>query len=250
MDFAELKETPASDAEMAMVTALGTELGVDPYAYLAAKSAGDRLDRAQVSHVMTLMSARKRSMAAKSVAQPPATAAQLRLLATLGQAATGDGAAYVRDFLAKGGAATTAAASAEITRLQGLQAGSAKPRTPALRPLATTASGHATTNAPEGRYAVHLPGSDSYSLFQVAKPVAGRWAGHTFVSTVPILDGLAQEPVRGHEAVLVLNSIEENPRGAAGMYGKMTGRCGLCNRRLADPSSKSLGIGPECMSRL
>lgn len=30
------------------------------------------------------------------------------------------------------------------------------------------------------------------------------------------------------------------------IYGKITGRCGHCHRRLTDPKSKLLGIGPEC----
>ncbi|MET1154515.1 DUF6011 domain-containing protein [Arthrobacter sp.] len=258
MDFAELKAIPASDAEMAMVLALGTEVGIDPYSLLAAKSAGDRLTGADVSYVMTLMTARKRFMPVKppvpapaTPTLPPASAAQLRLLTSLGQAVTGDGAAYVRDLLAKGGAATTSAASAEITRLKSLQPAARPARpAPALRPLVMNASGHPTTNAPAGRYAVQLPGTDSYSLFQVNKPTSGPWAGSTFVVTVPITDGLAQEPVRGQQAVLILNAIEANPRGSAGMYGRVTGKCGLCNRRLSDPTSKSLGIGPECMTRL
>lgn len=262
MELEESSAAPASDADMAMVAALGAEVGKDPYFFLASKQPGQRLSRSEVSYVMTLLTALKRfaapvaQPASSGPASPPeppslprASEAQLQLLTRLGQAVTGDGAAYLRGLLASGGAATTAAASAEIKRLKSLQEVKGRPA-PLLRPLATTPSGNATTTAPPGRYAVQLPGTDYFGLFQVNKPTSGRWGGYTFVATVPTIDGIAPEPVQGQQAVFVLNAIEENRRGSAGIYGRMTGHCGLCNKRLSDPASISLGIGPECMTKL
>lgn len=38
----------------------------------------------------------------------------------------------------------------------------------------------------------------------------------------------------------------EDPEGAAVRYGRLTGRCAICNRKLVDPESVNRGIGPIC----
>jgi hypothetical protein len=168
------------------------------------------------------------------------TQPQLNFLRKLAHQVTGDGNAHLAAFTAShSGAVTTVAASAEIKRLKALADSGAKP--PARRQEA------ATTVAPVGRYAVDLPGNSM--LVEITKPSSGRWAGYTFVKTVPLLAGVEPEPVKGKLAADVLKAIDENPRGCAGTYGRITGRCGQCNRRLSDPSSKELGVGPECMGK-
>jgi hypothetical protein len=171
------------------------------------------------------------------------TQPQQMFLRRIAHEVTGDGDGHMVAFTAAhAGAVSTAAASAEIKRLKALKAsGQAKPPQPPRRTEA------ATTIAPAGRYAVEV--SSGSMLVEVTKPTSGPWAGYTFVKTVPLMAEVTAEPIKGRVAVEVLKAIDENPRGCAGMYGRITGKCGMCNRRLSDPTSISLGIGPECMSR-
>lgn len=43
----------------------------------------------------------------------------------------------------------------------------------------------------------------------------------------------------------LVRDVEGDDRFRA-LFGKLTGRCGCCGRKLTDPRSKMLGIGPEC----
>lgn len=177
-------------------------------------------------------------------APKPVTEAQTRFLRRLAHEVTGDGDGYVAAINKKyADGLTTTAASAEIKHLKSLQGGAR----PLVQPKQKKAA--ATTSAPAGRYAVDLPDDGGSLLVEVSKPSSGPWAGYTFVKTVPLMSEVAPEPIKGAVAVKVLAAIEDNPRGCAGMYGRITGRCGQCNRRLSDPSSISLGVGPECMGR-
>lgn len=180
------------------------------------------------------------------------TPEQLKYLRRLAHQVTGDGDSHVAAFQARHGqAVTTAVASAEINALKGQLAPAPKAPGPGrIRPLVQTPDGYATTNAPAGRYAVRFPGVDAYRLFEVTKPTDGQWAGRTFVKTMSNLEGAVQEPVKGAEAVQVLNLIEEDPRIAASFYGRITGRCGFCHRQLRDRQLQLLGIGPECIMKL
>lgn len=170
------------------------------------------------------------------------TQPQLNFLRKLAHQVTGDGNAHLAAFTdSHSGSVTTVAASAEIKRLKALvDSGAVNPPAPRRKEAATTV-------APAGRYAVDLRGNSL--LVEITKPSSGKWAGYTFVKTVPLVAEVAAEPVLGKLAVDVLKAIDENPRGCAGMYGRITGRCGQCHRRLSDPSSKELGVGPECMGK-
>ncbi|HEX9227775.1 MAG TPA: DUF6011 domain-containing protein [Arthrobacter sp.] len=171
------------------------------------------------------------------------TQPQLTFLRTLAHRVTGDGGAHVAALTANDAPAlTAAAASAEIKRLKAVLAAEE-----AKRPAAPPRKEAVTMNAPAGRYSVDLPSGPL--LVEVTKPTSGNWAGYTFVKTVPVLAELAPEPVKGALAVAVLKAIDENPRGCAGMYGRITGKCGQCNRGLSGPASVSLGIGPECLGK-
>ena len=44
----------------------------------------------------------------------------------------------------------------------------------------------------------------------------------------------------------VARAIVADPLGAVKAYAKITGRCGVCNRKLEDPDSVAAGIGPIC----
>lgn len=182
-------------------------------------------------------------MATQATSKPtqanPMTASQAAFLRDLAKTVVGDGQDYLRQINEKyKGETTSAQASAEIKHLQSLKAGA--------RPLVQGKGGRATTTAPEGKYAV----SDSQGypvIVEVSKPT-GRWEGYTFVKSVPMIPNGTDEPVRGVEATHILNAIERDPVTAAVNYGRMTGRCGQCNRRLSDPTSVAMGIGPECRS--
>jgi hypothetical protein len=177
-------------------------------------------------------------------APKPVTDAQTRFLRRLAHEVTGDGDGYVAAIHEKyANGLSSTEASAEIKHLKSLQGGAR----PLVQPKPKKAA--ATTSAPAGRYAVDLPDNKGSLLVEVTKPTSGPWAGYTFVKTVPLIAEVSQEPIKGAVAVKVLAAIEENPRGCAGMFGRITGRCGQCNRRLSDPTSISLGVGPECMGR-
>jgi hypothetical protein len=44
--------------------------------------------------------------------------------------------------------------------------------------------------------------------------------------------------------------IVESPEKYAGAYGMRSSRCGFCHRPLADPKSREIGIGPECLRKV
>lgn len=47
-----------------------------------------------------------------------------------------------------------------------------------------------------------------------------------------------------HEAALA--AVLEDPKAAAARYGHELGRCARCNLELTDPTSREIGIGPDC----
>ena len=53
---------------------------------------------------------------------------------------------------------------------------------------------------------------------------------------------------RGPELRPQLDEAAEDPVAAAVRYGRLTGNCSCCGRRLTDPKSIKLGIGPICLS--
>jgi hypothetical protein len=43
-----------------------------------------------------------------------------------------------------------------------------------------------------------------------------------------------------------IERMVEDPSRYQAEFGRLTGKCGCCGRRLTDPDSKMRGIGPEC----
>lgn len=90
-------------------------------------------------------------------------------------------------------------------------------------------------------------------------PDRGRWKGYLFLSTgsdyhsrtrlvMREPDGtVVYESKRGRE---VLAAIVAAPIECMRAYGLITGTCGVCGRKLEDPLSVQLGIGPVCIGRL
>lgn len=100
-------------------------------------------------------------------------------------------------------------------------------------------------NLTPGRYA--LTTGDTVTRYQIDRPENGKWAGWTFLSRV---NGSHSERVRGTEAQRIIDAIAADPLAAATLYGKTTGRCGICSRELSNPESIERGIGPVCASRI
>jgi hypothetical protein len=47
----------------------------------------------------------------------------------------------------------------------------------------------------------------------------------------------------------LLRRLSENPAKVASEYGKLTGNCCFCSRRLDDPRSTAVGYGPVCAEK-
>lgn len=99
---------------------------------------------------------------------------------------------------------------------------------------------------PAGRYA--LKEEDGVTRFyRVDRPTEGRWAGYVFVK-IQASDDLHPIKDRSRKAAIIA-AIEEDPRGAAILYGQEIGSCGVCGRTLTDETSRAYGIGPICRER-
>lgn len=90
-------------------------------------------------------------------------------------------------------------------------------------------------------------------------PDKGRWKGYLFLSTgsdyhsrrrlvMRQPDGTPMyESKHGTE---ILAAILAAPIKHMREYGEITGSCAICGRKLEDPASVELGIGPVCLGRL
>lgn len=94
------------------------------------------------------------------------------------------------------------------------------------------------------RYHVSIPGERS------------KWAGFVFVSTGSDYhdrknvatfkpDGSFSYKTTEH-GKKVARAILANPRERMADYGRITGSCGKCGRKLEDPASIQRGLGPTC----
>lgn len=104
---------------------------------------------------------------------------------------------------------------------------------------------------PEGRYAV--PGGDTRLKVMIKRPVApNKWAGYIFVSDAAAYGRRTsygrQAPGHTYTGKIVeeLRIIVADPRAAAVTYGRLTGTCAVCGRKLEDKDSVARGIGPVC----
>ena len=123
-------------------------------------------------------------------------------------------------------------------------------------PAATQAEsdGLDLTDLPSGYYGV--PGGDTRLKVRVNHVTKGKWEGFTFVD-----DGAEygsqqkygmQRPDGTYKGKVEeqLRKIMADVPGALKAYGDLTGRCGVCNRKLEDETSVALGIGPVCRENL
>lgn len=105
-------------------------------------------------------------------------------------------------------------------------------------------------NAMVGHFALRAPQDEGgmVKFYRVKLVTGGNWTGKVFV------DAQASDefwPVRNPDALAwILAGILIDPRAAETLYGTELGQCYRCNRTLTDETSRALGIGPECRSKL
>ena len=105
-----------------------------------------------------------------------------------------------------------------------------------------------------GLYAV--PGGTRLKL-DIDVVTEGRWAGWVFVRNAAEYGDHAGERLgtqrpgqmyRG-KATAALAAILADPFEAMAEYGRITGRCGACGRKLEDADSVARGMGPVCAAK-
>lgn len=118
----------------------------------------------------------------------------------------------------------------------------------------TPGTGLDLTSIPSGHYGV--PGGDTRLKVRIDNVTKGKWAGWVFVK-----DGAEYGAERRYgkqapgstykgEIESQLRAIAADPQEAAAEYGRLTGRCGICNRQLEDEQSVARGIGPVCAAKV
>lgn len=101
-------------------------------------------------------------------------------------------------------------------------------------------------NAMIGHYAVRTDGVVKF--YRIKLVTAGNYAGRVFVEA-QASDTLY--PVKSPSTLTeVLTAILADVPAAEQLYGSELGKCCRCNRTLTDETSRALGIGPECRSKV
>jgi hypothetical protein len=108
----------------------------------------------------------------------------------------------------------------------------------ALIPVSDT-DGHAG-------YGTYAAGGQVIELWEVERPTEGRHAGVTFVRPI---GKTYRDNLKGAERARVFLAIAEDPKAAALLYAKSTGKCGVCRRRLWKKESVDRGMGRQCASK-
>jgi hypothetical protein len=90
--------------------------------------------------------------------------------------------------------------------------------------------------------------------YHLDRPTEGKWSGWTFLTTgsdyhnrKTIASAAPDGRVsRDHS---VLQEIQKDPFARAAEYGQITGSCAACGRKLEDPTSRQIGMGPVCRQK-
>jgi hypothetical protein len=110
------------------------------------------------------------------------------------------------------------------------------------------------SHVPGGRYAVPNGDTRLKVLFQKPEPPS-KWAGWVFVSDAAEYGQRRkygrQPPGKTYSGMIQdeLRIIAADPRAAAVAYGRLTGVCRLCGRKLENEASVAAGIGPICAEK-
>lgn len=141
-------------------------------------------------------------------------------------------------------------ASGESMRAKVEAKRAAKPDTPAAKPD----TGLDLTPIPSGYYAP--PNGDTRLKLKIDNVEKGKWAGFIFVKDGAVYGegqryGMQRpgETYRG-QVQDALAAILADPTEAMKAYGRLTGTCGRCGRKLEDATSVAEGIGPYCATQL
>lgn len=95
--------------------------------------------------------------------------------------------------------------------------------------------------------------------YRLDLPTEGRWKGWTFLSTgsdyhdrkrILMINSDGEYLVKTARGLEVMSAITAAPIDCMKAYGDITGTCAICGRKLEDPVSVRLGIGPVCIQRL
>lgn len=107
------------------------------------------------------------------------------------------------------------------------------------------------TNAselPDSLYA--LERADGLVFYELRTGRKGKWTGFKFLDRLVGAPGdWKRYAMKGTAKAHILAEIAENPAEAAGRYGREFTRCGVCHSPLSDPTSRALGIGPDCRKK-
>jgi hypothetical protein len=82
------------------------------------------------------------------------------------------------------------------------------------------------------------------AIFVTTAERNGSYLGKVIRSTF-----LAAPACRGTQVERDVVKAMEDPYGAAVQYGRLTGRCSICDRTLSNAKSIELGIGPVCKAK-
>lgn len=108
---------------------------------------------------------------------------------------------------------------------------------------------------PAGLYAV--PEGETRLKVRIDRPGDGKWQGFVFVKNGAEYGAGAgtrygmQRPGGVYQGAITeqLRVINADPRAASAAYGRLTGTCGRCGRKLEDAASIEAGIGPVCAGK-
>lgn len=105
---------------------------------------------------------------------------------------------------------------------------------------------------------IHLRYKDQNGTLYLIKPAPafGNNPGHLYI----IIDGEYYGKLRNRKfswvkqpsppRIQIINEMLESPKEMAMAYGKETGECSICGKRLTNTASIEAGIGPICASNL
>jgi hypothetical protein len=102
---------------------------------------------------------------------------------------------------------------------------------------------------------ISMAGSRSKAPGSLNITDGGRYGSNTWYGRV--IDGrmtispraLEAHPDETKDVCLLLSRLASTPKETITEYGRMSGYCACCGRKLTDPASMKLGMGPVCASR-
>ncbi len=116
----------------------------------------------------------------------------------------------------------------------------------------TTFTGVDLRSVPDGNYSV--PNGTTRLKVRIDRGT-GKWQGYIFVSDAAEYGSRCRYGMQSAHmlyrggVVDALKAIIADPIAASAAYGRLTGTCGVCGRKLEDEVSVARGIGPVCAEK-